>query len=64
MLNPYIEILARVLYNKDINPIPIPFEDELLAINAVNFMNGRTFTGSFNYSGGHVVLKIVDGLKE
>lgn len=27
MLNPYVEILARALYNRDVNPIFIPFEE-------------------------------------
>lgn len=46
-LNPYVELLARALYNKETYVGDIPVEDRPLAKDAIQFMNARTFAARF-----------------
>lgn len=58
-LNPYIEILAKRLYNKSLEPVPFAAEDESLVRDAVSFVNCRTYVFKFHIDNGQIVGELL-----
>jgi hypothetical protein len=57
-LNPFIEILARALYNKDTSPIYVSNHEWDLGKDAVQFMNCRNYTANFTIKGNYIYMEL------
>ena len=60
MLNPYVEILARALYNKQTEPIEYLGDDMDLVKRAIEFMNCHAYVARFQRSGLYVLIKYLE----
>lgn len=65
-LNPYVEILARAIYNKQSTVDGVPAEDRELAKEAIEFVNCRTFIARCRLSimGDGFNIEFLDGTEE
>jgi len=61
-LNPYVEIIARALYGRQVEPIEFPAEDMELAKAAIEFMNGRTYVARFQRDGLSILIRYEEAL--
>jgi len=59
-LNPYVEILAKALYRKEMTPIYV-YENELEdAKDAVSFINCRNYVARFELKGSWITMELVE----
>jgi hypothetical protein len=59
MLNPYVEILSRALYNKVESFLYLAEDIEDVKI-AIEFMNSRTFSARFEMSSLYVLIRYIN----
>lgn len=59
MLNPFVEILARALYNKDTTPIYVTNNEWDTAKIACQFINCRTYAGRFELKGSYITMEVL-----
>lgn len=60
ILNPYVEIIARAMYNKQTEPIKFPAEDMEMAKAAIEFMNCWTYVASFQRCGLSILIRYME----